>query len=173
MYASKEFDLASFRGAGMVGIFESAERAEKAIDKLEQAGFDLAKLSVIGKESPTALHQMGMAVAGKHARAWGERGTLWNRLTDAPAALALTWVPFIGYVVAIGPVASVLVGGHARAHGSALVRMLTLAGMSPGEVSTYEAAVRGGQILLLVQTGAGDAARARHLLKDVTDLRGH
>ncbi len=173
MQATKDSSHAIYRAAAMVGVFESTQRAEKAIDKLEQAGFELARLSIIGKESPTVLHQMGIAVAGAHARVWGERGALWNRLADSPAAVALTWVPFTGYVVAVGAIASVLVGGYARPHAWALVRMLTLAGMSPGEVSTYEAAVRGGQILMLVHAGAADAARARHLLKDIVDLRGH
>lgn len=171
MYARKESGPASLRGAGMVSVFESAERAQEAIDRLEEAGFDASKLSVIGKEEPSVVRPMGVAVAGARAAVWGQRSALWDRLIDTPAAIALIWVPFIGHVVAVGPAARVLAGGHWQAqasrHSSALARMLTLAGMSPGEVQTYEAAVRGGQILLLLHGSSADAVRARHLLNSL------
>ncbi len=44
------------------------------------------------------------------------------------------------------------------------LRMLRLVGLSAGETRTYEAAVRGGQIQLLVHGSAKDVARARRLL---------
>jgi len=174
MYARKEPGLASPWGAGVIRVFESAERVQEAIDKLERGGFDTSKLSVIGKEEPSAARQMGIAVAGAQARMWGQRDALWNRQAKAQAAMALAWVPFIGYVVAVGPLARVLVGGHWQAQAdsriSVLARMLTLAGVSPAEVRTYEAAVRGGQILLLVHGGSADAAKARHLLNGPASL---
>lgn len=172
--ARKDTGHPSPNGAGMIAVFESAVRAEEAIGRLERAGFDLAKLSLIGKEEPSAACSMGIAVAGSHARVWGPRAALWARLADAPAATALAWVPHVGYLVAVGPIACVLVGGDwkARAPASALERMLTLAGLSPGEVLTYEAAVRGGQILLLMHGTAAYAARARHALEGAVSISG-
>lgn len=141
----------------------------EAIDALERAAFDLARVSVIGKDEPAPGREVGVALAGAHAKLWGQRAAFWNRFAETPAALALAWVPFIGHVVAVGPAASVLVGAQWRGDGgssrnSALAKVLTLAGMSPGEVRTYEAAVRGGQILLLVHGAARDLARVRQLL---------
>ncbi len=168
MYARSESPATSPSSGAVIRVFESADRAMAAIERLERDGFDTSKLSLIAKEEPAALHQMGLAVAGAHARVWGQRSALWNQLAETPAGMALAWVPFIGYVVAVGPAASVLVGRHWRSQpdpgASALARMLTLSGVSSSELRTFEDAVRGGQILLLVHcTGAG-AARARHLL---------
>lgn len=153
-------------GAAMASVFESSERALEGVDRLERAGFELSRLSVIGKDDPTPGRPLGIAVAGVHARLWGPRAALWNRLADAPAALAFAWVPFVGHIVAVGPAACVLVGAAARHanSSSALVRMLAPSGMSPGEVHTYEAAIRGGQIVLLVHGSTRDVARARHFL---------
>ena len=166
-YARRESAPAGSSGAAMVSVFESADRAREAIGRLERGGFDTSKLSVIGKEEPSGANQLGIAVAGVHARAWGRHGALWNCLIQSPA-IALAWVPFIGHVIAVGPAALVLIGSNwealANPRTSALQRMLTLVGMSIGAVQTYEAAVRGGQILLLVHGGARDAARARQLL---------
>lgn len=161
-------------GSAMVAVFESAERAEEALTRLEKAGFDLSKLSLIGREEPAAAHPVGMAAAGAHVRVWGQRGPLWNGLAEAAAAIALAWVPLVGFVVAVGPAAYALAGARRQSQpgpqASALERMLTLAGMSPGQVATYEAAVRGGQILLLVHGNAAFAARARHLLGSALSL---
>ena len=168
MHTTRESAGAGSWGAGMISVFESAERAQEAIDRLERGGFDLSKLSVVGKEEPAPGRQLGVAVAGSHAMLWGQRAALWNRLADTPAALTFVWVPFIGYVVAVGPAAGVLIGTHwgtePGSRTSALARMLTLAGMSPGELRTYEAAVRGGQLLVLVHGTTKELARARHLL---------
>jgi hypothetical protein len=176
MQAKKEAAPAAAGAAGIVAVFESAERAEEALARLERSGFDFSKLSLIGKEEPSAGHPVGIAVAGAQARVWGPRGALWRHLAETPAAMALAWVPFIGYVVSVGPAAAVLVGGQWEARGappaSALSRMLNLAGISPGQVATYEAAVRSGQILLLVHGTAAYAARARHLLETAASISG-
>lgn len=174
MHARKESSPGFSGGAAMVAVFESAERAERALARLEQSGFDLTKLSLIGKEEPSVAQPIGVAIAGMHAKVWGPRGRLWNTVAEAPAAMALAWVPFIGYVVAVGPAVQALVSGPWQAKGappaSALARMLASAGMSPGQVLTYEAAVRGGQILMLVHGAAAFAARARHLLGSAASL---
>ncbi|HYL88562.1 MAG TPA: hypothetical protein VEU32_07320 [Burkholderiales bacterium] len=175
-YATNEFTAAVSRAVAVIRVFESADHAAAAIGNLERSGFDISKLSLIGREEPSAAHQLGIAVAGAHATVWGQHAALWNRLAEAPAGMALAWVPFIGYVVAVGPAACVLAGSQwheqAGAQGSPLVRMLRLAGMSPGELRTYEAAVRGGQILLLVHGTGAEATRARRLLGSAAPLSG-
>ena len=166
MHARNESSAAAPRVAGLVRVFESTAQAQAAIARLEQGGFDIAKASLIAREEPSALHQVGMAVAGARATVWGRHAALWRRLCENPAALALAWVPFIGYVMAVGPAALVLIGARWQSapQASPLARMLQFAGMSPGERRTYEAAVRGGQILLIVHGAGAEVARARQLL---------
>jgi hypothetical protein len=174
LQARKDLRSGNPWSAGVVSVFESTEQAQAALDRLERGGFDLSKLSVIGKEEPSAAHQMGIAVAGAQARVWGQRSALWARLAETPVATALAWVPFIGYLAAVGPVACVLVGSRHPGPGapqtSALERMLALAGIPPGEMRTYESALQGGQLLMLVHGGATDAARARQLMKSALSL---
>lgn len=156
------------RGAAILAVFESAVRAEGTVDELHRAGFNTSSLSVIGKDEFTAAHQLGFAAAGAQMRFWGRRGALWTRLCSDPPGVAIAWVPFVGHVVAVGPVACVLVGNRWEESfgpgATALSKMLTLAGMSAGEAQSYEAAVRGGQILLLMHGVVKDVARARGLL---------
>lgn len=160
---------AAASAARVVGIFESPERAHAALARLRSSGFDTSKLSVIGKEEPSEAHQLGLAVVGEQRRAWGRRSELWNQVERSPAAMALAWVPFIGHIVAVGPAAAALAGRQfwaaVNARGTALERMLALCGMSAGEVRAHEAAIRRGQILVLVHGEEKDAARARLLLR--------
>lgn len=170
LQAMKETRPAALWGAVIVSVLDSTEHAAAAIDRLERGAFDLSRVSIIGKEEPSAVHAMGLAVAGAQARLWGQRSALWERLAETPAGMALAWVPLVGYVVAVGPVAAGLVGRRWQAqasHASALERMLTLCGMSPGEMQTYVSALRGGQLLLLVHGGSASTARARQLLKNL------
>ena len=59
-------------------------------------------------------------------------------------------------VVALGPNSAPV---------STLATMLMRAGISAGAARTYEAAVRGGQIVVLVHGAAKDVLRARGLLR--------
>jgi hypothetical protein len=145
-------------GTAMVNVFESADRAKEAVERLEQGGFDTSKLSLIGKEELSAGHPLGIAIAGGESRAWGRRSALWNSIAGAPA-IALAWVPYTGHVVAVGPAAASLVGCA-----TGLERMLVRAGMPAGSVRELADAIRGGGILLLVQGGARDASRAGQLI---------
>jgi hypothetical protein len=128
------------RAAATIRVFDSAEKAAQAIGKLDEAGFDTSKLSIIGREEPSETHELGIALAGEQATLWGRRSGLWQGHGDSPGAVALAWVPFIGHVVAVGPAASTLVGAHRRGlvrDNTALARMLSVAGTSPGELRRY------------------------------------
>jgi hypothetical protein len=150
---NKALEAPAVQGAAVLAIFESAERAERAAIGLQHAGFGAWQLSLIGKEELTDTSQLGFAAAGAQLSFWGRRSSLWRCLCSEPLGIAIAWVPYIGHVIAIGE------------RRSALARMLRLVGLSVGEIRTYEAAVRGGQILLLVHGPAKDVARARRLLE--------
>lgn len=166
--ARSGFEASAARGATVLAVFESPERAERAIVELQRSSFGASQLSVIGKEEFGDTRQLGFAAAGAQMSFWGRRSSLWRRLRSASPGVAIAWVPYIGHVIALGQVACVLAGERDdQADGeraSVLTRMLRLAGLSPGEIRTYEAAVRGGQILLLVHGPAKDVLRARRLL---------
>lgn len=162
------------RSAAVVAVFESVERAERAIAELRRSSFGASQLSVIGKEEFTDASQLAFAAAGGQLSFWGRRSALWVRLCNAPSGAALAWVPYIGHVVAVGPVAGALASDRAdKADGppSALTRMLRFAGLSAGEIRTYEAAIRGGQVVVLVHGPAKDVARARRLLESAEGAR--
>src|SRR5271169_2303596 len=49
-----------------VAVFEQHDQAEQAIRKLQHGGFDMKKLSIIGRDYHTEEHAVGFYNAGDH-----------------------------------------------------------------------------------------------------------
>jgi hypothetical protein len=63
-----------------VATFASHDEAEKAVKALEQAGFDMKKLSIVGKDYHSEEHVVGYYNAGDRMKAWGKLGGFWGGL---------------------------------------------------------------------------------------------
>ena len=64
----------------VVAVFESHERAENAIRELQKDGFDMKKLSLVGKDYHTEEHVVGYYTTGDRMLYWGKLGAFWGRL---------------------------------------------------------------------------------------------
>ena len=58
----------------VVGIFNSHTEAETSIKELQRAGFDMKKLSIVGKDYHTEEHVVGFYNAGDRMKVWGKQG---------------------------------------------------------------------------------------------------
>jgi len=67
-----------------VAVFETHDQAERAVKELQQAGFNMKKLSIIGKGYETEDHVIGYYNAGDRMKHWGKYGAfsggLWGLL---------------------------------------------------------------------------------------------
>ena len=79
------------------------------------------------------------------------------------------FVPLIGHVIVLGPLAAALVSGLEGAAlvggASALVGALTALGIPKNSVLRYETALKANKFILVVHGDAQEIARARELLK--------
>jgi hypothetical protein len=57
----------------VVGIFATHTEAEDAVKKLERGGFDMKKLSILGKDYHSEDHVVGYYNTGDRMKAWGKR----------------------------------------------------------------------------------------------------
>jgi hypothetical protein len=134
------------QSARVLAVFESAARAEGAVNDLRRGGFDATCLSVIGKDE-----------------------NMFSRLGAVLPGVAVVSIPRGGRVVALGPITGRPGANQPQAawsvRCSALAAMLMRVGMSAGAARTYEAALRGGQIVVLVHGPAKDVLKARRLLR--------
>jgi hypothetical protein len=58
----------------IVGIYNTHTDAESAIKELQKSGFNMQKLSIVGKDYHTEEHVIGYYTTGDRIQVWGKRG---------------------------------------------------------------------------------------------------
>ena len=64
----------------VVGIYNSHTEAEASIKELQRSGFDMKKLSIVGKDYHTEEHVVGYYNTGDRMKVWGKLGAFWGGL---------------------------------------------------------------------------------------------
>lgn len=157
------------RSLGIVAVFEWVDRAEAAVEILQAAGFDSRKLSIIAKDDHSGERLLGWASSGSRTRFWGRLAPTWDRLAQRLPGAAVMFVPFIGHLVVLGPLAEWLTEDE-PSHGSAegatrLWRLLARVGVPSHDGIALESALREYDFMLVVAGTPEDAQRARKLLR--------
>ena len=80
----------------VVGIYTTHTEAEAAVKALQKSGFDLQKLSVVGKDAHTEEHVVGYYNAGDRMQFWGTLGAFWGWLGGLLVGGALFVIPGLG-----------------------------------------------------------------------------
>ena len=63
-----------------VAVYGLHTQAEGAVKALQRAGFDMKKISIIGRDYQTEEHVVGFLNAGDRARIFGKNGAFWGGL---------------------------------------------------------------------------------------------
>jgi hypothetical protein len=156
----------------VVATFQSHDQAEAAVRELQKDGFDMKKLSIVGKDVRTEEHVVGYYNTGDRMLYWGSQGVFWGGFWGGMWAIlfgsAFFFVPGVGPLLVAGPLVAWIVGvleGAAVVGGiSALGAALVSIGIPNNSVVKYETEVKNGKILLIAHGTADDVERARELL---------
>ena len=74
----------------IVAVYPSHMAAEAAIKELQKSGFDMKKLSIVGRDYHTEEDVVGYYNVGDRMKAWGTRGAFWGGLwgfySDPPSS---------------------------------------------------------------------------------------
>ena len=154
----------------VVAIFESHTQAEDAVRELQKSGFDMKKLSIVGKDYHTDEHVVGYYNAGDRMMYWGKLGAFWGGLWGMLFGSAFFFVPGVGPLLMAGPLVTWIVGaleGAAVMGGlSALGAALVSIGIPKNSVLQYEAKVKAGKFLLILHATPEEVERAKDRLDD-------
>ena len=152
----------------VVAIFESHNQAEDAVRELQKSGFDMTKLSIVGKDYHTDEHVVGYYNAGDRMMYWGKLGAFWGGLWGMLFGSAFFLVPGIGPLLVAGPLVAWIVGaleGAAVMGGlSALGAALASIGIPKNSILQYEANVKAGKFLLILHATPEEVERAKDRL---------
>ncbi|MDR3416659.1 MAG: hypothetical protein P4L83_10770 [Nevskia sp.] len=151
-----------------VYVFNTHVEAEEAIRSLSTSGFDMKKLSVVGKGYHTEEHPVGFYTTGDRVKAWGGMGAFWGGIWGLLFAPAVFFLPGLGLIAMAGPLVATLVGaleGAVVVGGvSALGAALSKIGVPKDQAIKYETALKMDKYVLLVHGTEDEKANARSVL---------
>jgi hypothetical protein len=152
----------------IVAVYQTHADAEGAVQELQRAGFDMKKISIVGKDYHTEEHVVGYYNTGDRMKYWGKLGAFWGGIWGLLVGAAFFFVPGIGPVLVAGPLAAWIVGalegavvvGGLSAIGAALFSI----GIPKDSVLKYDVALKANQFLLVGHGTADEIVKARDIL---------
>ncbi|MCA9473388.1 MAG: hypothetical protein MRJ96_06635 [Nitrospirales bacterium] len=151
-----------------IGIYNTHTDAENGIKELQRVGFDMKKLSIVGKGYHTEEHAAGFYNTGERVKFWGKLGAFWGGLWGILFGWATFWLPGIGPLIAAGPLVSTILAGL---EGAAVVGGLNAVGAAlfslgipKDSIITYETALKAEKFLLIVHGTPDEVSRAKEIL---------
>lgn len=153
----------------VVAIYESHPQAEEALKELQKSGFDMKKLSIVGKDYHTEENVVGYYNAGDRMKRWGKSGGFWGGFWGLLLGSAFFAIPGVGPVLVAGPLVSWIIGaleGAVVVGGlSAIGAGLYSIGIPKDSIVEYEAAIKSNKFLLLAHGTAEEVAKAKEIMR--------
>ena len=163
----------------VVAVYKLHTEAEAAINELNKSGFDMKKLSIIGRDYHTDEHVIGYYNAGDRMQYWGKLGALWGGFWGLLFGSAFFFVPGVGPLLFAGPIVTYIIGalegalvvGSLSVLGAGLYSM----GIPKNSIIQYETAVKNGKYVLIAHGSDMETIHAREILKrtDHDSLEDH
>jgi uncharacterized membrane protein len=152
----------------VVAIYASHSQAEEALKELQRSGFDMKKLSIVGKDYHTEEHVVGYYNAGDRMKRWGKSGAFWGGFWGLLVGSAFFAIPGIGPVLVAGPLVAWIVGaleGAVVVGGlSAIGAGLYSIGVPKDSIVQYESAIKSDKFLLLAHGTQEEVERAKGIM---------
>jgi uncharacterized membrane protein len=151
----------------LVGLFDTYNDAEQAVDTLEQYGIDRNRISLVQREGEKLVSDK--MNAGKGAVAGATTGGVVGLL----AGLSAIVIPGIGPVLATGAIASALattlgmtaIGAGVGAAAGGLLGALIDLGLPHKDASFYAEGVKRGGVLLTVNANSDEEVQINKILR--------
>lgn len=156
------------RDNAVIASYKSHESAERAVKELQRSGFDMKKLSIVGKdyhveESPVAFYNTGNRMAF-----WGKQGAFWGSLWGILFGSALIVIPVVGHLIVMGPLVatfvSALEGATLGGGAGVIAGALASIGIPRDSVLRYEKLVAAGEFLIVAHGTPSEIEHARVIL---------
>ncbi len=139
--------------SAVVAIYDTHEEAEEAVRELERSGFDMQKLSIVGKDYQTEEEVVGYYTTGDRMKSWGKTGAFWGGIWGLLFGSAFFVIPGIGPLLAAGPLVGWIIGalegavvvGGLSAVGAGLYGL----GIPEDSIIEYETQIKAGKYVVI------------------------
>lgn len=151
-----------------IAICNNHTEAEQLVKELQKSGFDMKKLSIVGKDYHTEEDVVGYYNTGDRVKYWGKLGAFWGTFWGILFGSAFFIIPGIGPIVVGGPLVAAIVGGLEGAVSigglSALGAGLYSIGISKDSIIKYETALKSDKYLVIAHGTIDEVAKAKEIL---------
>jgi uncharacterized membrane protein len=152
----------------VVAIYDTHERAERAIKELQEGGVDMKSLSIAGKDTHTDEHVVGYYNTGDRMKHWGKIGAFWGGSWGLLFGSGLFLIPGLGPILVAGPLVAWIIAGLEGAvvvgSVSALGAGLVSIGIPKDSVLKYEVALKTDKYLLIVHGTEDEVDNAKNII---------
>ena len=152
----------------VVGVYNTHKEAEEVIKELQTSGFDMKKLSIIGRDYHSEENVVGYYNAGDRMKYWGKVGAFWGGFWGLLFGSAFFWVPGLGQVLVAGPLVAAIIGALEEA---AVVGGLSVIGaglysigIPKDSVIKYETALKANKFVVVAHGTPEEVKRAGEIM---------
>lgn len=154
-------------------VFKEEQQIDGVIRRLLERGVSRDHISVMGKNFQSQTRIAGF-ISKRDVILGGLRngaifGSLFGSFLSLLTGVGVLFIPFIGSVVAAGPLGAVLLGAASGAlagsAGAGLVSAFVALGMPEDRATVYQTRVEAGEFLMLVEVPADRAGELQLLLE--------
>src|SRR5579862_7991121 len=153
----------------VVAIYETHTQAEQAVKELQKSGFDMKKMSIVGRDYHTDEQVVGYYNAGDRMKYWGKMGAFWGGIWGLLFGAAFFVIPGLGPILVAGPLVAWIVGaleGAVVVGGlSALGAGLYSVGIPRDSIVKYETALKADQFVLIAHGSATEVSKATDIIE--------
>jgi hypothetical protein len=161
--------------SALVATCNSHREAEQAVKELQKAGFNMKKLSLIGKDYHSEEQVVGYYTAGDSMKHFGKFGAFWGGIFGMVAGSAFFFIPGIGPLMVAGSLVTTLIGGleGAALGGGIGILMGALASLDiPKEsIVKYETALKADKYLLIAHGSPKEIDQAKKTLSGKSGIK--
>ena len=153
----------------VVRVYDPYIETGLTIKELQRSGFDMNKLSIVGKHYHAEKQVIGYFNAGDRMKVWGEMASFWDGLSGLLFGSGFFFIPGIGPVIVFGPLVSWIVralkGAATAGELSALGAGLYSIGIPKNSITEYEKAINSDKFLIIAHGTADEMAKAKSVLE--------
>ncbi len=152
----------------ILAIYKAHNEVEESLRELQQSGFDLAKISILGKAYISDEQIVGCYSTGGNLKAIGGLGAFWEELWKILKGAAFFFIPGIGPVVIAGSlvdmIISTLKAPVAIRKLSSLGIVLNGLGIPDNTIFEYEVGIRANKFMLIASGSSEEIIKAKSIV---------
>lgn len=154
-------------------VFKQERQVNDVVDRLLKRNVPRENISVMGRNFESQTRISGF-ITKKDVILGGLRtgaifGSLFGSLLSLLTGVGVLFIPFVGPIVAAGPISSVLLGAAtgalAGSAGAGLASVLTTLGMPEDKAAIYETRLKAGEFIVMAEVPVGKSGEYQLLME--------